>query len=189
MKIPAKSTFKRQTILWAQYSPIAFFGIISVSGSSPDNSVNIFFKFSGLILLTLSIIFLGRLIFEIYSPKKISLEGKLVKLKYLDYKYKYGKVYDDYGYKIIIEANGQKKRLLLLHKERWEDFGRGLDVLLKKDEFYSITYLSKSKLIVEIESITHPELNEVIDKCFINIRGSKKDRKKAFQLLEKYHYR
>ncbi|MEQ8156771.1 MAG: hypothetical protein ABRQ25_18155, partial [Clostridiaceae bacterium] len=80
-------------------------------------------------------------------------------------------------------------RLLLLHKERWEDFGRGLDVLLKKDEFYSITYLSKSKLIVEIESITHPELNEVIDKCFINIRGSKKDRKKAFQLLEEYHYR
>jgi hypothetical protein len=137
----------------------------------------------GVSLLIISIVCFGRLIFELRHPTERLLRGKLIRLNSI--KPLRAKGY--FGFNLIVEADGKKEKLLLIHKkvkfimDKWP-----LYVLLRENETYNIKFLSKSKVITEIESISHPELNAIIDACAVGKKVSKRDKKRAFNRLEEY---
>jgi hypothetical protein len=186
IKIDAKDIFSRQTYLWInRVLALVIFGAAFIFFSTfelEDNS-NAYILIFGLSLIVSSIAYSWKLISEIVNPKQRVLKGTLKKFKYLNLKGEY------FGYRLIFESNEQKKKLYIYSKEKWIESQWALGVMLKAGEMYNVKYLSKSKLITEIENISHPELNLVIDQCFKNKRVSKKERKKAFMLLDEYDKR
>ena len=106
------------------------------------------------------------------------MKAKLVKNKYL-----YLKGNNYLAYKLIIESNGMRNKLYIFQKARFSiELERALNVLLRVNEIYIIKFLSKSNLITEIESVTYPDLNIVIEDCFIKKNVSKKERQRAFPI-------
>lgn len=184
IKIINQSTFSRQLTLWINNLVVFIVGIffIYLSWIGYEDKLSIYFLFLGLILLFISVIFFGSLIYEVMNPKESIIKGKLINVKnFTPFRFS-----DYFGFKVVIETDGAKKRLQLIHREKWIYNQWALNLLLNKGEEYSIKYLSKSKLITEIESITYPELNSVIQTCFVDKRVSKKSRKRAFELLKQY---
>jgi len=184
IKIINQSTFSRQLTLWINNLVVFIVGIffIYLSWIGYEDKLSIYFLFLGLILLFISVIFFGSLIYEVMNPKESIIKCKLINVKnFTPFRFS-----DYFGFKVVIETDGVKKRLQLIHREKWIYNQWALNLLLNKGEEYSIKYLSISKLITEIENITYPELNSVIQTCFVDKRVSKKSRKRAFELLKQY---
>jgi hypothetical protein len=184
--IKAKGIFSRQMYLWInRILVLVILGttFIFISTFELEDNSNLYILIFGLSIIVSSIVYSWKLISEIVNPEQRVLKGTLKKFKCL-------KLNGDYfGYRLILESDEQKKKLYIFHKEKWIESQWALNVMLKVNEIYSVKYLSKSNLITEIENISNPELNLVIEDCFTNKRVSKKGRKKAFKLLDEYNKR
>lgn len=196
IKFKHKSIFSRQKLLWIKYifRIISFILILSTLLFEIVYLTNIVVlpvSVGLVILIIVNIILLVRLIQEGINPIELKTNGTLIKIKNLNLNlYKLYKSDIVSGYGLLFNINGEKISLYIHNSVKFLpealDFSWTIDALLRVNEEYDIKYLSKSKLITEINSITHPELNKVIENCFITKRISKKNRRKALESLKKY---
>ncbi len=127
------------------------------------------------------------LISECINPYEQTIDDcKLVKVKELTGGGKYIQN-NDIGYRLTFYFNN-KNRKLFICLDNNIDSTLSLQVLLKNNESYKLKYLTKSKIITEIENITFPEINEAIYKYFEK-NQNKKQRKRSSEVFYKYRDR
>lgn len=187
LKIKAKNVLDRQRALWMHYTIIPVIGVVAawLGAIAEDGQSGIYAVVFGSSILIFSTLFFGRLLYEAAHPQERVLKGRLTRLTRIEPI----RVGSYIGFSLVVESEGQKKRVVLMHKEKFNCHQWPLDILLREGEIYTVKFLSRSKLVTEIENVTHPELNVLIDTCFEDRKAGKKEKMRALDRLASYDHR
>lgn len=123
-------------------------------------------------------------LYEIRNPISITTECDFVRL--IEIYSARGNFWG--GYVLKFQIDNKIKSFFIYNSKFEQALEQDLAMLLRRGERFKVTYLAISKVIIEIENITYPIVNEIIDGCDTS-NFTKKQIREYSKQYSKYRYR